>query len=399
MRKNVIVIGGGLVGLSTSFHILKQYPGTSLTLIEKEKNVGLHQSSHNSGVIHSGIYYSPGSLKAINCVDGYHAMLSFCEKYGIEFEITGKVVVATSPTEIPRLEKLHDRGVANGLKGLRLLNPSEIQDYEPNCVGLKGIHVPQTGIINYLDVAIKLAELVRELGGEILLNERVTGIRNLGKRIEVKSLSKIWMSDAAVVCAGLQSDRLAQFSQNDTSFRILPFRGEYYEFTKSAPKLVNNLIYPVPNPAFPFLGVHFTKTINGAIECGPNAVFSLGRETYKKSNLPGRDLLDSITWPGTYKLAYRNWQMGLGEFYRSQSKQAFVRALQHLVPAVQPEHLQRGESGIRAQATDSKGNLIDDFKILQDGNLINVCNAPSPAATASLAIGKTISRTLMSSIV
>ena len=399
MQKTVIVIGGGIIGLSTALSILEKRPSIKLTLIEKEKSVATHQTGHNSGVIHSGLYYKPGSLKALNCLAGYRMMIEFCEQHDVPFEITGKIVVATNISEVVRLEDLHRRGIANGLTGLRLLNSSEILEAEPNCVGLKGLHVPQTGIVDYSKVAKKIAQLLVDLGGEIILNQKVKGIKHVGTKIEVISDSKRYTGDAVVVCAGLQSDRLAKLSATDKSLRILPFRGEYYEFTKDAPRLVNNLIYPVPSPALPFLGVHFTRRLDGVIECGPNAVFSFGRETYRKSDIALRDLWDSLTWPGTRKLAFKHLNIGLEEYYRSVSKRAFVRALQNFVPELEAQYLKPGSAGIRAQALDRMGNLLDDFEIRQDGSLFHVCNAPSPAATASLAIGDKISKTVLELLV
>jgi L-2-hydroxyglutarate oxidase len=399
MRKTVVVIGGGIIGLSTALNILEKHPKVKLTLIEKEKSIAAHQTGHNSGVIHSGLYYKPGSLKALNCLAGYRMMIAFCEQHDIPFEITGKIVVATNISEVVRLGDLHRRGIANGLTGLRSMNSSEIQEVEPHCVGLQGLHVPQTGIVDYSKVAKKIAQLIVDLGGEIILNRKVKSIKRVGGKVEIFSDSERYVSDAAVVCAGLQSDRLAKLSATDKSLRILPFRGEYYEFTKDAPRLVNNLIYPVPDPALPFLGVHFTRGVDGVIECGPNAVFSFGRETYRKSDIAPRDLWDSLTWPGTRKLAFKHWSIGLEEYYRSVSKRAFVRALQKFVPELQAQYLKPGSAGIRAQALDRNGNLLDDFEIRQDANLLHVCNAPSPAATASLAIGDKISRTVLELLV
>ncbi len=395
MRKSVIVVGGGIIGLATAMQILEEQPEIDLKLFEKEKAIAQHQTGRNSGVIHSGLYYKPGSLKALNCIAGYHSMVNFCEQYKIPYEITGKLVVATSKKEIPRLNTLFDRGLANGLTGIRHLKPQEIQEFEPFCVGVQGLWVPQTGIVDYAEVSKKFAQLVVDMGGELLFNQEVTEIRQSSSSIEVITASDKWTADTAVICAGLQSDRLTQKAKQHMRLRVLPFRGEYYKFTSSAPKLVNNLIYPVPNPSFPFLGVHFTRGIDNSIECGPNAVFSLGRESYKKSKFKILDVWDSLTWPGTSKLFYKYWRMGLGEAYRSISKAAFVRELQKLVPEVNAHHLESGNVGIRAQAIDRKGNLLDDFEIFKDGRLIHVLNAPSPAATASLAIGDKISKMVL----
>jgi len=395
-KVDVLIVGGGIVGLATALRIMQERPLTRLTLIEKELAVAQHQTGHNSGVIHSGLYYKPGSLKAINCRAGYRQMLDFCREQSIPHEICGKIVVATSPTELPGLEELYRRGVANGLTGLRFLQPAEIREIEPHCSGLRGLFVPQTGIVDYGAVARKYAELLAELGAEIVLGETVVDIQRQGEQVEVIGGSCTWVARVAVVCAGLQSDRLARKSEPDLPLRILPFRGEYFQFTASAPKLVNHLIYPVPDPAFPFLGVHFTRMIGGGVECGPNAVFAFGREAYKKTDFNLRDLSESLTWPGFRKVATKYFRTGLGEYHRSFSKQAFVKALQKLIPEVQAQHLEPGGTGVRAQACDRQGNLLDDFYIRKEGNIIHVCNAPSPAATASLAIGKTISDNVLS---
>jgi (S)-2-hydroxyglutarate dehydrogenase len=391
MKQDILIVGGGIIGLATSLRIMQVRPQTRLTLIEKEASVAQHQTGHNSGVIHSGLYYKPGSLKAINCRVGYQKMLDFCREQSIPHDICGKIVVATTPAELPGLEELHRRGVANGLTGLRFLQPAEIREFEPHCSGLRGLLVPQTGIVDYGAVARKYADLLTEMGADIVLGETVVDIKRQGKQVEVICDSRTWAGQAVVVCAGLQSDRLARKSELNLPLRILPFRGEYYQFTASAPKLVNNLIYPVPDPAFPFLGVHFTRMIGGGVECGPNAVLALGREAYKKTDFNLRDLWETLAWPGFITVATKYWRTGLGEYHRSLSKQAFVKALQKLIPEIQEEHLEAGGAGIRAQACDRQGNLLDDFDIRSDGNIIHVCNAPSPAATASLAIGQTIS--------
>lgn len=390
MNKRVVIVGGGILGLSTAFHILRANPSLNLTLIEKEDALAKHQTGRNSGVIHSGLYYKPGSAKALNCLAGYRSIIDFCEENSIPFEITGKLVVATDRSELGRLDNLMLRGVANGLSSLRYLSFSEIKDFEPHCVGVKALHVPQTGIVNYVEVAKKLGELILYLGGEIIFNQEISDIKRLGGEILSIGESHTWSSDVVVVCAGLQSDRLALKTHKDLDLRILPFRGEYFEILNQAPKLVNNLIYPVPNPAFPFLGVHFTRRMDGIVECGPNAVFSLGRETYNNRKIDVKDIWDSITWPGAHKLARKYWRVGIAEYRRSLNKTVFVRELQKLIPEIKSEYLQPGQVGIRAQAADRTGNLLDDFEIRQDGNLIHVCNAPSPAATASMSIGDRI---------
>ena len=390
MPTEVIVIGGGIIGLSTALQILQSRPSTRLVLIEKEQGIAQHQTGHNSGVIHSGLYYKPGSLKAINCRNGRTQLLEFCDHEHIPYEICGKIVVATTKQELPRLDELHRRGVANGLTNLRYLSPSEIRDIEPHCIGIRGLYVSDAGIVDYAAISQKYAEKLSAMGAELILGEKVIDIRQQGTQVEVVGVSRTSTAKTAVVCAGLQSDRLARLTNPALPLRIIPFRGEYYQLKASAPNLVKHLIYPVPDPAFPFLGVHFTRMINGGVECGPNAVFALGREAYHKTDFNLQDTWESITWPGFHKVAAKHWRTGMGEYQRSFSKQAFVKALQKLIPTIQPEHLEAGEAGIRAQACDRQGTLLDDFDIRVNGNIIHVCNAPSPAATASFAIGQNI---------
>ncbi len=389
-KSNVIVIGGGILGLSTALNILQSRPFTRLTLIEKESTLALHQTGHNSGVIHSGLYYKPGSLKAINCREGYRQLLNFCQEESIPHEICGKIVVATSKEELPGLLELHRRGVANGLQNLRFLNPDEILEREPHCKGIQGLLVPQAGIVDYTVVAQKYAEKLLAMGGEIVLNEQVVTLQQKGNQVEVIGQSRTWQADAVVTCAGLQSDRLTRKTEPTLPLSILPFRGEYYQLKPSAPRLVNHLIYPVPDPAFPFLGVHFTRMIGGGVECGPNAVFAFGREAYKKTDFNIQDTWESLIWPGFRKVAVKHWRAAIGEYHRSFSKPAFVSALQKLIPEIKAEHLEPGGAGIRAQACDREGNLLDDFDFRVNKNIIHVCNAPSPAATASLSIGRII---------
>ena len=389
-KSNVIVIGGGILGLSTALNILQSRPFTRLTLIEKESTLALHQTGHNSGVIHSGLYYKPGSLKAINCREGYRQLLNFCQEESIPHEICGKIVVATSKDELPGLLELHRRGVANGLQNLRFLNPDEILEREPHCKGIQGLLVPQAGIVDYTVVAQKYAEKLLAMGGEIVLNEQVVTLQQKGNQVEVIGQSRTWQADAVVTCAGLQSDRLTRKTEPTLPLSILPFRGEYYQLKPSAPRLVNHLIYPVPDPAFPFLGVHFTRRSGGGVECGPNAVFAFGREAYKKTDFNIQDTWESLIWPGVRKVAVKHWRAAKGEYHRSFSKPAFVSALQKLIPEIKAEHLEPGGAGIRAQACDREGNLLDDFDFRVNKNIIHVCNAPSPAATASLSIGRII---------
>jgi len=392
MTYDAIIIGGGIVGLATALQLLRTSPGCRLLLLEKEGQLAAHQTGHNSGVIHSGLYYRPGSLKAINCIEGYHLMLDFCQMEGIPHDICGKVVVATRKAELPQLEELRRRGEANGLAGLRMLAPAEIKEIEPHCTGVKGLFVPQTGIVDFRRVAEKYAEKVRELGGEILLEQQVERIAQTSEGVEVSALRRSWRTKKLVTCAGLHSDRLARLTSSSLPLRIIPFRGEYYMLRQGARKLVNNLIYPVPDPAFPFLGVHFTRMIDGNVECGPNAVFAFAREGYKKTDFNLRDTMDSLAWPGFRKAARKYWRAGLGEFYRSISKAAFVSALQRLIPGIGSEHLEPAGAGVRAQACNLEGGMLDDFFIVESKEIVHVCNAPSPAATASLAIGASIAR-------
>ncbi len=398
MKKNsdVLVVGAGIVGLASALRLKQFRPKTRLILIEKETDVAQHQTSRNSGVIHSGLYYKPNSLKALNCLAGYKELINFCQIHSIPYDICGKIVVATSVKELERLDDLYRRGLANGLKGLRFLNSKEIQEIEPHCSGVRGLLVPQTGIVDFSVVAKKYAELLTNMGVEIIFGERVINLKNQNNKVEVITDSSSWVGNVAIVCAGVYADRLAQKSEANLPLRILPFRGEYYKFTASAPKLVNHLIYPVPDPNFPFLGVHFTRMIQGGIECGPNAVFAFGREAYNKTDFNLRDLYEAIAWKGFRVVAKKYWRNGFEEYYRSFSKQAFVNALQKLIPEVQAAYLEPGAAGVRAQACDYQGNLLDDFNIRKNGNIINVCNAPSPAATASLAIGNTISKIALS---
>ncbi len=387
---DVIVIGSGILGLSTALRILQSRPKTRLVLIEKEADIAQHQTGHNSGVIHSGLYYKPGSLKATNCRNGYTQMLEFCQQESVPYEICGKIVVATTKEELPGLQELYRRGVANGLQDLKFLSPNEILEREPHCQGIKGLLVPQAGIVDYTAVSKKYAEKLTAMGAEIVLGESVVTLQQRGSQVEVIGQSRTWKAASVIACAGLQSDRLARKTEQTLPLRILPFRGEYYQLKPTAPKLVNHLIYPVPDPAFPFLGVHFTRMITGGIECGPNAVFAFGREAYKKTDINFHDTWESLNWPGFHKVAAKHWRVAIGEYHRSFSKQAFVKALQKIIPEIQAKHLEPGGSGIRAQACDREGNLLDDFDFRVNKNIIHVCNAPSPAATASLAIGKTI---------
>ena len=385
---DVIVIGGGIVGLASAYSVLEQNAGLRLVVIEKENTLAAHQTGRNSGVIHSGLYYKPGSLKAQNCQNGYKLLLEFCAKEEVAYEICGKIVVATKTEEFSRLEELAIRGKANGLSRIRHLSESEIKDHEPHCAGRRGLFVPETGIIDYKQMCEKLAVRITALGGEILLGEKIESISSSLGRQRVSTSHSSYDSKVVVVCAGLQADRLASKMDRSLDLRILPFRGEYFSLKPSAQKLVKNLIYPTPDPAFPFLGVHFTRMIDGSIECGPNAVLALAREGYLKTDFSMRDIWETITWPGFHHVARRHWRTGLGEYKRSIFKSAFVTALQRLVPEITKDDLVPAAAGIRAQACSRDGGLLDDFEIRTIGSTVHICNAPSPAATASLSIGQ-----------
>ncbi|MBR9861637.1 L-2-hydroxyglutarate oxidase [bacterium] len=391
MKSDIVVIGGGIVGLATAYQILKKAPDTRLILIEKEDALAKHQTGNNSGVIHSGIYYKPGSLKAKNCIEGYRMLLDFCDKHDVTYELCGKVIVATSEEELPRLRALYDRGRENGLEGLEMLNQEQLKEIEPHVNGLQGIKVPQTGIISYKEVCLKLAEEIKAMGGEIQLNTAVRSLEQEKDEIQIITNKNFLEADVIVNCAGLYSDKVAAMQVKDLDTRIIPFRGEYYELTQEATHLVKHLIYPVPDPAFPFLGVHFTRMIGGGIEAGPNAVLAFQREGYTKSDIDLSELAESLMWPGFQKVMKKYWKTGMGEMYRSFSKKSFTKALQKLIPEIKQEHLVQASAGVRAQACDRNGGLLDDFKIIQKKRAVHVLNAPSPAATSSISIGKTVS--------
>ncbi len=386
----MIIVGGGIVGLATAYTLLRTRPKLKLLLLEKESEIGRHQTGNNSGVIHSGLYYKPGSLKARNCIEGYHKLLNFCEEHEIEHEICGKIVVATEKDQLSLLKSLHERGHQNGLRGLKPIPAEALADYEPHVAGLEGLWVPQTGIINYMDVANTLARLIQESGGEILLERQVIDIKT-GVTTEVITQQETYRTDLVISCAGLYSDQVTKFTEPNLDIQIIPFRGEYYQLKSEKEYLVKNLIYPVPDPSFPFLGVHFTRMIKGGVEAGPNAVLAFAKEGYKKTDIKPSELIDTLRWPGFQKIAFKYLGKGLGELYRSYSKQAFTKALQKLIPEITENDLIPGGAGVRAQASSRDGGLLDDFYIVENKSGIHVCNAPSPAATSSLAIGETIS--------
>jgi L-2-hydroxyglutarate oxidase len=387
---DILIIGGGIVGLATALKLKQANPHLTLILLEKESELAKHQTGNNSGVIHSGLYYKPGSLKAINCIKGYHLLLDFCKENEIPFELCGKVVVATSEEELPLLDNLFVRGQQNGLGNLRKLSQGELKEIEPHVNGIKGIFVPQTGIVDYTLVALKYGELLMELGAEIKLNEKVVSITTINNQSTVVTEKSSYTAKLVINCAGLYSDKVTSMTREKVNYKIIPFRGEYFKLRKEKEYLVKNLIYPVPDPNFPFLGVHFTRMAKGGVEAGPNAVLAFRREGYKKSDINLAELAETLAWPGFQKVAAKYWKTGFGEMYRSFSKTAFTKALQKLLPEIKEEDLVEGGAGVRAQACDRDGGLVDDFLILEEKNVINVCNAPSPAATSSLAIGETV---------
>lgn len=386
---DIAIVGGGIVGLATAWQISEEKPGTSIVVIEKEATLAAHQTGRNSGVIHSGIYYKPGSLRATNCREGKVALEAFCTKHHIPWNRTGKVIVATKESEFPALERIFERGQQNGIH-CSLIDRDQLVELEPHAAGIQAIHVHDAGIVDYPAVCTKLAELVQQAGGRIHLNTRVTSMSQSTDSVTLETDDQVFEATQVINCAGLYSDRVAKMTGLRMKEKIVPFRGEYYTLTKDAEHLCRGLIYPVPDPQFPFLGVHFTRMIHGGVECGPNAVLALAREGYNWRTINVRDVLDSVTYPGFLKLALRYWKTGLGEIWRSVSKRAFVHALQKLVPDIRAEHLETAPSGVRAQALAPDGNLVDDFLIRREGRVLNVCNAPSPAATASLQIGRHI---------
>jgi L-2-hydroxyglutarate oxidase len=391
MKYDIIIIGGGIVGLATALRLLEAKPGLKLAILEKEDGVAQHQTGHNSGVIHSGIYYKPGSLKAMNCRRGHRQLIEFCDRENIKYELCGKLIVATRPEELPILKNIYERGLENGLEKIKHLSAGEMKEYEPHATGLGAILVPYTGIIDYLEVSEKIAEIIqKKYGADIHFNSKVTAIRKFQGYSEIQTSDNVYATTQGINTAGLYSDEIAEMNMDRVDIRIIPFRGEYYEISKEKECLVKNLIYPVPDPNFPFLGVHYTRMIHGGVEAGPNAVFAFKKEGYKKSDLSFRDLGRSLSWKGYLKVMFKYWKMGLGEYYRSYNKNAFTRALQRLLPEIRKEDLLPGGSGVRAQACDRKGNLADDFLLVENEHVINVLNAPSPAATASLSIGQTL---------
>ncbi|NLI24166.1 MAG: L-2-hydroxyglutarate oxidase [Bacteroidales bacterium] len=392
MQYHFVIIGGGIVGMATAWKLALKNPGLRIAVLEKESVLASHQTGHNSGVIHSGIYYTPGSLKARNCIEGYRQLISFCQEENIPFKICGKLIVATTQKQIPLLEELYRKGIANGLNQIKRLSSSEIKDYEPNAAGLAALWVPYTGIVDYAAVAEKIAQKFRELGGEIFPGSKVIALKDKGDFTEVITPEKTYLTKFYINTAGLYSDRIALLTGKQLSVRIIPFRGEYYTLRENRTWMVKNLIYPVPDPEFPFLGVHFTRTIKGTVEAGPNAVFAFRREGYRKWDISLPELAWSLSWKGFRQVMAKYFRMGLAEYYRSFFKKAFVKELQKLLPEITEDDLLPGGSGVRAQACTDTGKLADDFIILENKNGLDILNAPSPAATASLAIGEHIAR-------
>lgn len=392
MALDIIIVGGGIVGLATAHRLLESKPDLQIALFEKETMVSMHQTGNNSGVIHSGLYYKPGSLKAKNCIEGYHQLIQYCQEQNIPYELTGKIVVAINQEQRVQLENLYQRGQQNGLEGLKKLSVSEMKEHEPHVTGVEGMWVPQTGIVDYRAVAAKLAVGIEAKGCQLHLGEQVTNITKGLTYSIVETNKGVYETKLVINCAGLYSDKVAQMSQKEPlDVRIVPFRGEYFKLRADKEYLVKNLIYPVPDPNFPFLGVHFTRMMRGGVEAGPNAVLAFRKEGYKKMSIDFKELWNTLTWPGFQKVAAKYWETGLGEMYRSFSKEAFTKALQELIPEIQISDLVEGGAGVRAQACDRSGGLLDDFSIIEDAKIINILNAPSPAATSSLSIGKTVS--------
>jgi (S)-2-hydroxyglutarate dehydrogenase len=394
-QADLLIIGAGIVGLATALEYKRRFPGKRLLVVEKEDRVAAHQTGHNSGVIHSGLYYRTGSLKARNCVAGCASMKRFCEQHSIPFEECGKLVVATAPEEVPRLAQLHQRGLANGVERLGMLDRDEFREIEPHAEGICALRVPTTGIVDYAQVANKYAELIQRAGGEIVFRAKVIGLRDASQGNIVETTAGTFGANHAINCAGLYSDAVTRMAGCKTDFEIIPFRGEYYEVKPERRYLVKNPIYPVPDPRFPFLGVHFTRHVNGSVEAGPNALLALRREGYTGSDVDLTEAVEMLGYPGFWKMARKFWRMGLEEQCRAWSKPAFTRALQKMVPELTEDDLVPGGSGVRAQAVDKNGNLLDDFHFVHSRRMIHVCNVPSPAATASLEIGREVADMLV----
>ena len=390
MNYDFIIVGAGIVGLSTAHKLSLAFPDIDILVLEKEDKVAAHQTGNNSGVIHSGIYYKPNSYRAKNCVEGRHQLVDFCEQHGVDYEICGKVIVATKEEDRGRLDGIFETGKINGIEGINKVGPKELAEIEPYANGVEAIHVPCSGIVDYVGVCKQLRTLIEEKGNTVACGQEVTNIDNNGPTLSVTTTTDTFAAAHLINCAGLYSDHVAESAGVQPDIQIVPFRGEYFELKPEARHFVNGLIYPMPNPAFPFLGVHFTKMVSGTVECGPNAVFAFKREGYDKTSFDLEETIETLNFPGFWKLAQEHWKMGLDELYRSFSKRAFVKGLQDLVPAIKPQHLQKSPSGVRAMALKPNGEILDDFQFEVTDKEIHVLNAPSPAATAGLAIGDEI---------
>jgi L-2-hydroxyglutarate oxidase len=389
---DAIIVGGGIVGAATFYKLQTRFPQKRLLLLEKEAILSDHQTGHNSGVIHSGIYYKPGSYKAKNCVHGRRELVAFARQHGIAHDICGKIIVAMEPDEVPRLDKIMERGLANGIEDMERIGPERIKEIEPFCTGIAGIRIGCTGIIDFRGATNKMAELARGINpaSEVRTGEEVQGSVEQEGRSTVRTAKGSYQAHAVIFCAGLQSDRMAKKDGAKLPERIVGFRGDYYELTTQAKHKVKHLIYPVPDPRFPFLGVHFTRMTDGSIECGPNAVFTFKREGYGKTDFSFADTWDAITYRGTWKLFFKNWRYGLDEYRRAFSKKLFLKTLRRLIPSLAMDDIEPGRAGVRAMLLGTDGEMVDDFRIERRGRHIHVLNAPSPAATACLAIGEEI---------
>lgn len=387
---DIVIIGGGILGLSTAMQLLERSPQWRVAVVEKEEELATHQTGHNSGVMHSGIYYRPGSRKAQFCVAGLNNMIKFCEENEIEFQQCGKVIVALHESELGRLQDLYERGTANGVRDLEIVGPERLKEIEPHTAGVRALWAPHTGIVDFTKVAAAFANKFQQAGGDIFTGAAVKKITRSTGSVALETTKGTFQAKYLINCAGLYADKVASMTGENIGVRIIPFRGEYYTLRQESHHLVSGLIYPVPDPQFPFLGVHFTRNIKGHVEAGPNAVMALRREGYRKRDFSLGDSLGNLAYPGFWKMALKHWKIGMGEVYRSYSRRVFLRDLQRLLPEIQNSDLASGGSGVRAQAVARDGSLLDDFSIIQSGDAIHVLNAPSPGATSSLAIGEHI---------
>ena len=387
---DIVIIGGGILGLSTAMQLLERSHQWRVAVVEKEEELATHQTGHNSGVMHSGIYYRPGSRKAQFCVAGLNNMIKFCEENEIEFQQCGKVIVALHESELGRLQDLYERGTANGVRDLEIVGPERLKEIEPHTAGVRALWAPHTGIVDFTKVAAAFANKFQQAGGDIFTGAAVKKITRSTGSVALETTKGTLQAKYLINCAGLYADKVASMTGENIGVRIIPFRGEYYTLRQESHHLVSGLIYPVPDPQFPFLGVHFTRNIKGHVEAGPNAVMALRREGYRKRDFSLGDSLGNLAYPGFWKMALKYWKIGMGEVYRSYSRRVFLRDLQRLLPEIQNSDLASGGSGVRAQAVARDGSLLDDFSIIQSGDAIHVLNAPSPGATSSLAIGEHI---------